>query len=272
MKSKFFLKGNKIPQALIVRQAPLSNINAFLKSYLKALVCMNDSCGECYWCKKIDAGKYFDIEILDGKNLKKAELQNVVERFARSGVEETGIRVYVIKDIEYASNKILNSLLKFVEEPPKGVYAVFTTRNYNAIIPTIRSRCFSVYLSQDEEGIEEFFNGKNLIAFDKKLICSCFYTIEDMKEKYDQFMEYYELIKKLTSKDRLFYANDGLNLFKKITYEDISLFLNIVKSLFKEISLQIIDIQDNLYLNTNKTLIYAKVYDLLSGVRKVWKQ
>jgi len=268
MSSKFFLKGNKIPQALIVRQAPLSNINAFLKSFLKALICVNDSCGQCYWCKKIDAGKYFDLEILDGKTLKRAELTNVVERFARSGVEETGIRVYVIKDIEYASNKILNSLLKFVEEPPKGVYAVFTTRNYNAIIPTIRSRCFSIYLSQDEDGIEQFFKDKNLVSFDKKLLMSCFYTIDEMKEKYDQFMDYYELIKKLGSRERLSYASEGLNLFKKLTYEDISLFLNIVKALYKNIALDIIDIQDNLYLNTNKTLVYAKVYDLLEKAGK----
>ena len=46
MKNKLFTS-NKIPQALIVRQAPLSNFDAFLKDLMKGVVCDKHGCGEC---------------------------------------------------------------------------------------------------------------------------------------------------------------------------------------------------------------------------------
>ena len=39
-------------------------------------------------------------------------------------------------------------LLKFLEEPPKNTYAIFTTENQNKILPTILSRCEIIRFSK----------------------------------------------------------------------------------------------------------------------------
>lgn len=267
MKNKLF-SSDKIPQALIIRQAPLSNFDACLKDILKGIICPKHGCGECVWCKKIDAGKYYDLLVFEGKQMKKQEVLDLITRFSRSGLESCNIRVYVIKNIEYASKSILNSLLKFVEEPPKGVYAIFTTRNYNAVIPTIRSRCFNVYLPKDEQAVDEYLNTKDISLTEKQLIKKCFYELDSLKADYDKFIEYYDLIRKLASPEGLYFANQGLTLFRKLEYIDINLFLEICKNMYPQIADKVINLQDNLYLNSPKALIYSQIYNLLVGVRK----
>ncbi len=267
MTNKLF-SSNKIPQALIVRQAPLSNFEDYLKIILKGIICPKHGCGECVWCKKIDANKYYDLLVFNGKEMKKQEVVDLINRYTRAGLESCNIRVYVIKDIEYASKSIINSLLKFIEEPPQGVYAIFTTRNYNAIIPTIRSRCFSIYLPKDEKAVDDFLSTKDLSSLQKNLIKKCFHELESLKNNYDKFMEYYDLVQKLASDNGLLYANDGLNIFRKLEYSDINIFLEICKNAYPAIAGSVIELQDNLYLNPPKVLIYNQMYKLLAEVRK----
>ncbi|MCQ3914556.1 MAG: hypothetical protein MJ201_01940 [Mycoplasmoidaceae bacterium] len=200
--------------------------------------------------------------------MKKQEVLDLMTRYSRAGLESCNIRVYVIKNIEYASKSILNSLLKFVEEPPKGVYAIFTTRNYNAVIPTIRSRCFSIYLPKDEQAVNEYLNTKDISELDKQLIKKCFHELDSLKTYYDKFEQYHALIKKLASVDGLTFANEGVNLFRKLEYIDINLFLEICKNMFPRIANRVIDLQDNLYLNSPKALIYSQIYQLLTEVRR----
>ncbi|MCQ3907494.1 MAG: hypothetical protein MJ219_01775 [Mycoplasmoidaceae bacterium] len=204
--------------------------------------------------------------MFDGKEVKKQEVLDLMSRYSRAGLESCNIRIYVIKNIEYASKYILNSLLKFVEEPPKGVYAIFTTRNYNAVLPTIRSRCFSLYLPRDDQSVNDYLNTKNMSDADKALVKKCFHELDSLKTYFDKFIEYYDLIKKLVSPDRLNFANEGLNTFRKLEYIDINLFLEICKNAYPTIASQVIELQDNLYLNSPKALIYNQIYKLLSEV------
>ena len=46
MKNKLFLT-DKIPQAMIVKQAPLSNFDSYLKEIMKGIICPKHGCGEC---------------------------------------------------------------------------------------------------------------------------------------------------------------------------------------------------------------------------------
>lgn len=46
MKNKLFAT-DKIPQAIIIRQAPLSNFDDCLKDILKGIICPKHGCGEC---------------------------------------------------------------------------------------------------------------------------------------------------------------------------------------------------------------------------------
>ena len=136
------IKLQQKPHAIIVKLTSLSNFDAFLKEYIKTIVCdKNPPCNKCQWCKKIDSDCYYDLKIFDALDIKKQDALNLINSFTKTGLESKNKKVYVIKIVENLNKQVSNSLLKFIEEPPKNVYAIFTTKSYDSIIPTIKSRC-----------------------------------------------------------------------------------------------------------------------------------
>lgn len=51
-----------------------------------------------------------------------------------------GMRVLLLGDVDFASPPAANALLKFLEEPPRGVVMILTTAMPGRLLPTIRSR------------------------------------------------------------------------------------------------------------------------------------
>jgi DNA polymerase-3 subunit delta' len=55
-----------------------------------------------------------------------------------------GMRVLLLGDVDFATHHAANALLKFLEEPPKGVALIMTTPAPSRLLPTIRSRAIEV--------------------------------------------------------------------------------------------------------------------------------
>jgi DNA polymerase III subunit delta' len=51
-----------------------------------------------------------------------------------------GLRVLLLGDVAFATHEAANALLKFLEEPPRGVVMLLTTAAPGRLLPTIRSR------------------------------------------------------------------------------------------------------------------------------------
>ncbi len=51
-----------------------------------------------------------------------------------------GMRILLLGDVDFASPAAANALLKFLEEPPRGVLLILTTATPGRLLPTIRSR------------------------------------------------------------------------------------------------------------------------------------
>ncbi len=112
----------------------------------KSLVCDNPSplaCDECVSCKRIDHRTYADFAILDGREgqIKKGDVQDIVGDFSKTAMESKGVMIYIINLVENMNVQAINSLLKFLEEPPAKTYAILTTENETKVLPTIISRC-----------------------------------------------------------------------------------------------------------------------------------
>jgi DNA polymerase III subunit delta' len=58
-----------------------------------------------------------------------------------------GARVLLLGDVEFSTPAAANALLKFLEEPPRGVVMVLTTATPGRLLPTIRSRAIEVRFS-----------------------------------------------------------------------------------------------------------------------------
>ncbi len=116
-------------------------------SYLfaKSLICENRidyACDNCLSCIRIDEKNYADIIVLDGSvsSIKKEEIRELENRFNKTAIEEKQIMIYIIHLVENMTAEAINSLLKFLEEPGKNIYAFLTTENENRVLPTIISR------------------------------------------------------------------------------------------------------------------------------------
>ncbi|MFZ0030385.1 MAG: hypothetical protein WAK84_00750 [Candidatus Cybelea sp.] len=58
-----------------------------------------------------------------------------------------GLRVLSLTDVTFATHEAANALLKFLEEPPRGVVMILTTATPGRLLSTIRSRAIEVRFS-----------------------------------------------------------------------------------------------------------------------------
>lgn len=68
--------------------------------------------------------------------------REVIEFVSRTSF--SGYKFVIFSEFENLTLDAQNSLLKTVEEPPKGVFFILLTSNYNKVLPTIRSRTFKI--------------------------------------------------------------------------------------------------------------------------------
>ena len=94
----------------------------------------------------------------EAKNIKKDQITALQEEFSKTSQIE-GPRIYIINDADKMNPSSQNSLLKFIEEPPHGVYGILCTTNSKGLLPTILSRCQTLRLNELDSNIIR----KNLI-------------------------------------------------------------------------------------------------------------
>lgn len=117
----------------------------------------------------------------DGNDIKKSQILELQDEFFHTSVNEAK-RIYIISDASKLNKSSANTLLKFLEEPPKGVVAFLLTNNRHNIIRTIASRCISISLNlkKQKEELDESF----VKIFDKLIINkSSFFVSLDAEEK-----------------------------------------------------------------------------------------
>lgn len=83
-----------------------------------------------------------EINLIASKKstIKKEDVQDIIEAFSLTASERAGKVIYIINCVETMTLAAVNSLLKFLEEPGKNVFAILTTENESKVLPTIISR------------------------------------------------------------------------------------------------------------------------------------
>ncbi len=92
--------------------------------------------------KRIRADNYFDFCYIDGskKSILKDDIEAVYRRLDKTALERANKKVFIINEIQNASNKVWNMLLKNIEEPRSGIYAIMVTSAIDSLLETIKSR------------------------------------------------------------------------------------------------------------------------------------
>lgn len=154
-----------------------------------------------------------DVYILkqDETNITKDIIKDLLNKLSTTS-QFNNKKVYIIDKTEYLSDTVFNAILKTLEEPKEGIYAILISNNIDAVKPTIISRCQKIFLTSSSdkleftEELEEITtdlinsieeNGPKTIAKNYKM-----YNIINDREKFIQVLktmmnEYHKVLKSI---------------------------------------------------------------------------
>lgn len=100
-----------------------------------------DPCLECPSCRAAMEGNAFHIiEHNMSDSTGKDAVSEIVDSMYESCITGRN-KVYILDEVQKASNSSQNLLLKTVEKPPDGVYIIFCTTEADALLPALKNRC-----------------------------------------------------------------------------------------------------------------------------------
>jgi DNA polymerase-3 subunit delta' len=108
-----------------------------------ALMCEDGGCGSCAVCSRIKRGSHPDVRMLQPEGAATYMVEQAREIIHDSNMSpaEGPFKIYVLDRAEAFNPSAANALLKTLEEPPDGVVLILLTTSWEAVLPTIASRC-----------------------------------------------------------------------------------------------------------------------------------
>lgn len=202
----------KIETAYLLAQSIIENKNDY-------------ACEECNICKRIRNNEYYDVIVIDGykKTIKKDDVEEMMNEFSKTSLESSGKKVYIIENINNSSTKVMNMILKFMEEPSsENTYGIFITDKKESLLPTIVSRCQEIpFLTRDFSFLIDKYIEKGFDSSDSYLLAHILHDFDDEFSLNDEYYinakEYvYKTIETLDNKEYLpvLYYKEFYTLFK----------------------------------------------------------
>ena len=222
------------------------------------------ACEECEQCKRIRQLKHLDVIYINGykASIKVNDIEQLMMEFSKTAAEQSGRKVYIIDNINNSSQKVLNMILKFMEEPgSRSTYGIFLSDNIDGLLPTVVSRCrrvefktrdFSYLIAEYEKhGFE------NTDAYLLSRIKHCYEDMDLNDECYTNAREYvYKTIGNLDNRDYLpaMFFNEFYTCVNKDDFKLLSDYY---------LSIMQIVISDALIFNTRDDNEYNKCLNIL---------
>lgn len=249
---------DKIPHAFLLTSQKGVDIHEIALFIAKCLICDQEvlACEACNDCRRIEEMNYIDLKYYNGKDesIKKRHIEQIQEEFSKSSVEGKA-KIYILENIDNATPEAMNTLLKTLEEPVPGIYAILTCENMNRVLPTIISRCMVVHFrALSMKGLIDAVVAKGVKQEDANLLASIYDGAGKIIETANSEL-YQELkVEALNFIEDYFLKHDNLiinaqtHIFKNHKEKDeINLFLDLV----------MMGLRDVLYQSYGLTILYC---------------
>ena len=112
-----------------------------------ALVCGDDGCGACEACLRVRRGAHPDVRVVEPAGAATYLVEQIRDELVPDmwlAPADGQAKVYIVDGAEALGDAAANAFLKTLEEPPSAVTIVLLTDDYDAVLPTIASRCQAV--------------------------------------------------------------------------------------------------------------------------------
>ena len=129
------VENQRISHAYFIETKGFSDSENLVLSFAKFLLCSHhftnfDACESCNLCHLVD--EQIDSNLLvirpEGLWIKKNQVEFVKNQFSRTTLN--GIpQIYIIMGADKLNKEAANSILKFLEEPDKGIIAILVAEN-----------------------------------------------------------------------------------------------------------------------------------------------
>jgi DNA polymerase-3 subunit delta' len=109
-----------------------------------ALICDDGGCGTCAACARVRRGAHPDVRVVEPAGAASYLVEQVREVLVPDmwlAPADGHAKVYILDRAEALGDAAANAFLKTLEEPPSTVTIVLLTDDYDAVLPTIASRC-----------------------------------------------------------------------------------------------------------------------------------
>lgn len=221
------LKNNKVAHSYLLtgEYNPLKIDTAYLLAQ-SIIEGKNDfACEVCDTCKRIRNNEYFDVIYVDGYSelIKKEDVERIMDEFSRTSLESSGKKVYILANINNSSTKVLNMILKFMEEPSSSnTYGIFISDNKDDLLPTVVSRCEEIpFLTRDFSFLIDKYTNAGFDYVDAYLLSNILHSFDadfDLNDPYYiNAKEYvYKTIETLNNKQYLpvMFYSEFYSIFK----------------------------------------------------------
>lgn len=114
---------------------------AEVMTYLQQQFCPHAGCGLCVTCTQLRAQQHHAvIWMCPEKQYTLEDLEIIQERLAFTLSDDEQL-FFILQKADYLSKQCANSLLKSIEEPPKGYRFILCAERIENVLATIQSRC-----------------------------------------------------------------------------------------------------------------------------------
>ena len=103
--------------------------------------CLHGGCKRCTTCSLIEQHQYHSALWVQPQENYTRDALEVIFNTLQFTLDENREMIIVIQRADYLTAACYNSLLKSIEEPPRGYHFLLLAERIKAVAPTIRSRC-----------------------------------------------------------------------------------------------------------------------------------
>jgi DNA polymerase III subunit delta' len=142
-----FLRATSAPDAVshayLFAGPPGSGKATAARALACALLCDDGGCGACQACLRVKRGGHPDVHLIrpEGAAGYLAEQVRDIIHDVNLAPVDGRYKIYILSDADLFNDTAANAFLKTLEEPPDDVVIVLLAHSFDAVLPTIASRC-----------------------------------------------------------------------------------------------------------------------------------